>query len=75
MSTPTEDKSQQAMPLEYVNATCKMGQGHACCRYLGANADGFACLKHTGLKDMLDARVAHETMNARGDNCPGYNLN
>lgn len=75
MPTPTETSHTQAMPLEYVKATCKMGQGHGCCRYLGANADGFACLKFTGLKEMLDERVAHEAMNARGDNCPGYNLN
>ena len=51
--------------------TCKMGQGAECCRYL-VFASGFACAKLTPLKFSIDARG--DSMNARGDNCPGWPL-
>jgi hypothetical protein len=56
---------------EYLNEVCKIGQGHACCRYIVAGADGITCAKLTYLKDTIDARVAAETFTARGDNCEG----
>lgn len=50
---------------------CKIGQGADCCRYLACGADGFECLKHTGLKDTVDRRAKRRTMNALSDNCEG----
>ena len=54
---------------------CKMGQGHDCCRYLGAGMKGLECLKLTELKHFLDNRVLEGTINARGDNCEGEKQN
>jgi hypothetical protein len=55
---------------EHLKEVCKIGQGKACCRYIGLS-DGWACLKHSSLKDTLDARVRSKTMTAQGDNCEG----
>jgi len=56
----------------HVTTVCRIGQGHACCRYLGAGPSGLECFKLNGpLRDALDARVAVGTMVARGDNCEG----
>jgi hypothetical protein len=60
-----------AISLEYAKATCKIGQGHDCCRYVMGGADGFECARHTDLKDYLDRRVTEKSIIARGDNCPG----
>ena len=59
------------MNKKYINNVCKIGQGSKCCRYLGAGAKGFECLKNTSLKEMLDKRVKNKTIIARGDNCQG----
>jgi hypothetical protein len=59
---------------EQVRNICKAGQGNACCRYLVIGPMGFECVKSTDLKDYLDARVAMETMVARGDNCEGKTI-
>lgn len=48
--------------------TCKLGQGHDCCRYL-VMGEGLACAKLTTMRATLDARG--DSMTARGDNCPG----
>ena len=56
---------------ETVRNVCKAGQGNACCRYLVIGPMGFECVRGTDMKDYLDARVAMETMVARGDNCEG----
>lgn len=56
---------------DFIKATCKIGQGHACCRYLGCGPRGFECLKLTDTKAYLDKRVAEGTMTARADNCEG----
>ena len=58
------------IPEEHLRAVCKIGEGNKCCRYIGFS-DGWACLKHSSLKETLDARVWSKTMNARGDNCDG----
>jgi hypothetical protein len=58
----------KAVP-DYINEVCRIGQGHACCRYLTVGADGFDCEKRTAIKVVLDARG--DSMTARGDNCPG----
>ena len=63
---PEEDK-------EHVDKICKMGQGSACCRYLGMGENGFECFKtdaHT--KMWIDGRV--NRMTAKSDNCPGYGV-
>ena len=58
------------MNREYVIETCKLGQGHDCCRYLLGGPKGFECAKNSpALKLQLDARG--DSMVARGDNCEG----
>ena len=56
---------------DHVKNFCKPGKGNACCRYLVIGTMGFECVKQTDMKEYLDARVAMETMIARGDNCSG----
>jgi len=56
---------------EWAKGVCKLGQGHACCRYLTMAPEGWSCAKHTGLAALLDQRVQSKTMTARGDNCAG----
>lgn len=57
-----------------VRNVCKAGQGNACCRYLVIGIHGFECVKHTDMKEYLDARVAMEMMVARADNCDGKDI-
>ena len=57
---------------EHITAVCKPGSSE-CCRYLVATT-AFACAKlEPSLKAEMDRRVAAGTMNAKGDNCPGWN--
>lgn len=58
-----------ALSDEYVKDTCKIGQGHDCCRYLAADANGFRCEKLGPLKGVIDSRVTY--MIAQADNCKG----
>lgn len=58
--------------MDHVKSTCKIGAGHACCRYLGGDKDGLACLKGGEFHALLDKRVEEKTITARGDNCPGW---
>ena len=46
--------------------TCKVGQGSECCAYVSVGADGFECLKGTGVQAMIDARLQDGSMNAKG---------
>jgi hypothetical protein len=56
-----------------VTETCKIGQGHDCCRYLVVGPDGLECAKqNTRAKTTLDLRVELGTIVARGDNCDGF---
>lgn len=57
---------------DHVKDVCKIGQGNACCRYLVMGGGGFECAKHSSLRNVLDERVKSKTINAQGDNCPGY---
>lgn len=56
---------------DWAKTVCKVGQGHACCRYLTMGACGWSCQKHGSFKAHIDERVRAETMTARGDNCEG----
>jgi len=56
---------------EHRDSVCKMGKGHETCRYLTFQPEGFTCEKGGPLQVQLDARG--DTMNARGDNCDGWN--
>ena len=56
----------------FVKDVCKPGHGADTCRYLLFGGD-WQCGKHDPIHHTLDARVAAETMNARGDNCNGWN--
>ena len=65
MSTTTVTK-------EWSETVCKIGQGAACCSYLGMGADGLECFKHLdGLRELLDERRELGTITAMGDNCEG----
>lgn len=57
---------------EWLKGVCKIGQGHECCRYVVCGPNGFECAKHDpSLAPQLNFRVFCETINARGNNCPG----
>jgi hypothetical protein len=60
------------LPISHVNEICRIGQRSATCRYLGGLPGEFCCLKHSDLKDLIDERVANNTMTAQGDNCEGF---
>ena len=64
-------------PGDFVERVCKLGQGHACCRYLVVDPhQGLQCIKlDAQFKRALDERVAMGLMVARGDNCEGMPLN
>lgn len=63
------------IPADHVKSVCKPGQAGKTCRYLIFGVGGFRCAKlNQELKDMLDGRVAEDTINAKGDNCPGYGV-
>ena len=57
------------MTDEYLKDVCKLGQGEACCRYIGVGIGrGFWCAKSDPeLKKTIDQLV--HNMNAQGDNC------
>lgn len=56
---------------EYVKNICKPGT-HQCCSYLGVSGLGMECFKESSLKKVIDERRAAGTMNAKEDNCKGY---
>lgn len=60
------------IPMDYVRATCKIGQGNECCRYLVCGPDGFDCAKFSVHRKTLDDRAANKIMTARADNCAGW---
>jgi hypothetical protein len=60
-----------ALSRDELKTLCRIGEGAACCRYLGADAAGLECLKHSSLREIIDERVAAGTFVAQGDNCPG----
>jgi hypothetical protein len=55
---------------EHVRTVCQPGTTK-CCRYLTMSPKGWSCEKHGSFRALLDARVAADTMRARGDNCEG----
>ena len=61
------------MKVEDAKRVCKIGQGNECCAYLGAGDNGLECFKtNPQLKPIIEKRMMAKTMNAMGDNCPGY---
>lgn len=56
---------------EYLTRVCQPGT-EACCAYLIVGTEGFECAKLTSLKYTIELKLAEGTMNAIGDNCPGY---
>lgn len=62
-------------PHRWVRDVCKVGRGHACCRYLVGTPTGVECAKFIPqLREVLDSRVLNKTIVARGDNCPGFKI-
>lgn len=58
-----------SLSKNYVKEVCKIGQGAACCRYLGAGTNGLECLKlDIDFAPLVDKRT---DMVAKGDNCEG----
>ena len=60
------------IPDDYVKDTCKLGQGGACCAYLMGGPNGLECAKGTHIERVIATRLAAGTMNAKGDNCDGW---
>ncbi len=57
---------------DYSKKVCKIGQGNACCRYIGADKQGLCCLKGTFFQPIVDRKVRAGEMVARADNCVGW---
>lgn len=55
----------------HLKEVCRPGAGEKCCRYLTMDAKGWSCEKNGELRELLDKRVADDTINAKGDNCEG----
>ena len=53
----------------HVKDICKIGQGYDTCRYLMMGITWQCAKLDSSMKATLDARG--DSMNARGDNCPG----
>lgn len=60
------------MEFKKVKEICKLGLLDKCCSYLASDVNGFCCLKTTTAKSFIDRRRAKGTINAKGDNCFGY---
>lgn len=65
----------EIIPDEYVDKTCKIGQGAACCRYLVMGHKGFECMKGVhSVALTIDQRIIAGTYHSLGDNCQGWPL-
>lgn len=57
---------------DYIKQVCKIGQGAACCKYLGGGVDGLECLKiNPAFKGVIDEDWTKTQHVAQGDNCEG----
>jgi len=56
---------------EHVVNVCKLGCGEEVCAYLALTGDGWACLKVTSMRGLIDQRVRDGEMVAKGNNCEG----
>lgn len=52
-----------------VRDVCKIGQGADACRYIIVTGNGFMCARESGMRDLLDMRVAEGTYAAEAVNC------
>lgn len=62
------------IPIKILRDTCKVGQGEKCCRYVVVGEHGIVCCKGSNLGHAIDVRVKEGKMVAKGDNCPGRNI-
>ena len=69
-----EKKEIETIEDTYLKNICGLGKGEGCCAFLAAGSKGFECLKGGSLEHTIRERLAIEDMNAKGDNCNGYNL-
>jgi hypothetical protein len=60
-----------AIDQEHMKQVCQPGS-ETCCAYLVMGSESFECAKLTPLKYTIELKLAEGTMNATGDNCPGY---
>ena len=64
---------QQPMEMDYIKATCKIGQGAECCRYLVMGSKGFECaLLEESLRNTIDQKADSGNMISISKNCKGY---
>ncbi len=57
---------------DYLKRVCQPGT-EKCCAYLLAGTEGFECAKLTpSIKHTIELKLTAGTMQATGDNCPGY---
>jgi hypothetical protein len=71
---PEPIKEPEIIEQDYLMKTCNLGKGESCCAFLASGAKGFECLKGGSLEHTIRERLAAAAMNAKGDNCDGYNL-
>ena len=54
--------------------TCLIKVGSKTCRYIMLGSNGFVCVKHTPMKQLLDELVEKGQMTSIGDNCAGLSF-
>jgi hypothetical protein len=62
-----------SLPDKYVEEICKLGKGKKTCAFLLVG-EGFDCAKSLpAFRKTIENRLAENSMNAKGNNCPGKN--
>jgi len=61
------------LPAEYYKErVCKVGKGEKTCSFLGFNNGSvLSCMKGSDMESIIMAKLAENTMKAKGDNCSG----
>lgn len=56
---------------EHLWAACRVGQGSACCAFLGMDNGNWVCMKGTEVEILIRAGRSSGLSNAKGDGCSG----
>jgi len=56
---------------DQLKTICNIQDGAKACRYIVLGVNGFTCVKHTMMKEVLDKMVDEGKMVSKGDNCSG----
>ena len=65
------DNKSLSIPTDQLRTICNIQDGAKACRYIVLGVNGFICVKHTKMKQVLDNMVDEGKMMSKGDNCSG----